>query len=510
MLIQKLKSIFGIVILLNLAASAFAQNRNANAVDFEKELIQIQSGVWDNPAMLSHQYSKSFTDVSLAAKQWKANELHLIEEGDKQSSIDFDAFSFKRLKKSFVYGRASYSKKNTNNIKWNTVSDYEKLAPYVVADTIGGKSYGENYYFEGIYSFIHRKNNYAIQAKYRSAEEYRKLDPRPRTTISDLEIKLGGTRKINSKYTIGLYTGFQDYQQDHEIGARRPGTGIKIYYLRGLGISDENFSTIVTNSKSNSNIYEIKGYSVGTQLLPIGQTGWFQSFSYKKSKLELLKTVGSGYDIVNDLVSKKFEFSLGRQYLLDQKTCKVKAFASYEDKKGREFNYNHNRKLLSVLDKYSESNVSGGISGILFVKKEKYTTFYKTSLTYNYDNLEYKKSTSRNPKQEIEKLRLDLNAGRSFQFNESALNVKLAAVFDYCVGSELMTTSPVAEGANKGLVIPNYDFLSADKFLLGTDIRYDINTKKSYNIYTRLAYHQMMISGSKSQYGINLAIGLTL
>ena len=510
MLPQKLKHLLGFIILLNLTVSAFSQKRNANEVDFEKELIQVQDGIWDNPACLAYRHNKSFTDVSLGAKQWKANEFHLIEKGNKMFSVDFDAYSFKKREKSFVFGRASYSKSNTSNIKWSTVSDYQELAPYIVADTIGGKSYSENYYFEGIYSLIHKRNNYAIQVKYRSAEDYRKLDPRPQSTVSNLEVILGGTREINSKYKIGLHAGFKDYQQNHYVDALRPGTGIKVFYLRGLGISDENFSSVITNGGGIGNIYEIKGYSLGVQLLPNNQSGVFQSISYKKSKLELLKLVGTQFDIVNDLDSRVFNFELGKQYVLPGKTFKIKGFASYQDQKGSDYNYNHNRKLLSLTEKYTSGTLKGGVDGILFVKKEKYNAFYQSRISYHIDESEYQLSSSQNPKKEIEKLSILLNAGRSFRFSKSSLNIKLSALADYNISSELTTSSLAADGANEALVIPNYEFLSADKLIFGSDIRYDIDTKKSYNIFTRVAYHQMIIRGSKSQYGFNLAIGLTL
>lgn len=504
---QKLKYFLGIAVLLNSATVAFSQNRNANAVDFEKELIQIQSEIWDNPATLGYRYNKSFTDVSLAVKQWKANELHTIEKGNKTFFVDFDAYSYKKREKSFVFGRVCYSKSNTSNIKWSTVSDYKELAPYIVADTIGGKSYGENYYFEGIYSLIQKKNNFAIQAKYRSAEDYRKLDPRPKSTVSDLEVKLGGIREINSKYMIGLHAGFHDYQQDHSIVAKRPGTGIKIFYLRGLGISDENFSTVVTDNEPIDNIYEKKGFSISTQLFPIGHTGFFQSLSYAANKLEFF---GDQNDLVNHLDSREFNFTLGKQYQFSNKIFKIKSFAFFQNKEGSDYNYNHNRQLLSVAEKFISSRLNGGVDGILFVKEEKHSSFYQTLISYGVDKSEYKVATTQNPKQEIEKLRIKLNAGRSFQFRKSSLNIKLLALADYSINSELTTSSLATDGANEGLVTLNYKFLSADKLMLSTDIRYDINIKNSYNIYTRLAYHQMIINESKSQYSFNLAIGLTL
>ena len=141
-----------------------------------------------------------------------------------------------------------------------------------------------------------------------------------------------------------------------------------------------NFSTVVTNSGGVGNIYEKKGYSLGTQLIPIGQTGWYQSFSYKKSKLELLKIVGTGYDIVNDLDAKEFQFTLGKQYQFTNKIFKINSFASYQSKTGSDYNYNYNRQLLSVIEKYSAKYLDGGFTSILLVRGIKHSSLYQMEI----------------------------------------------------------------------------------------------------------------------------------
>lgn len=510
MYLNSFKYILSLFLLINTVTLVFSQDRSANVGDFKQELIQIQDDIWSNPAMLGYQYNESFTDVSLAWKQWKANGMHRIETGDKTSSIDFDAYSFKKREKSFVFGRASYSKSNTDNIKWNTVIDYTELAPYIVGDTIGGKSYGEKYSFEGTYSLIQKKNTYAILAKYRSSESYRKLDPRPKSTVSDLEVNLGATTEISSKYRFGAYVGFRNYQQDHSIVAKRPGTGIKIFYLRGLGISDENFSTVVTNGGGVGNTYEKKGYFLGSQLFPISQTGWFQSFSYKKSKLEFLKTVGKGYDAVNDLDTKEFNFSLGKQFQVTNKIVKVKSFVSLLNKNGSDYYYNHNRQLLSVTEKYSARHSDGGFKGVLFIKNSKHSSLYSAMIKYSFDESEYQIATSKNPKQELEYVTLKLNTGRNFQFSKSSLNIKFGALAQYCINSDLITSSLAKGKANESLIVPNFEYLKSNWLNLTSNIRYDIDTKSTYGIYTKLAYQHIIIENSKIQYSFNFAIGLTL
>ncbi|NOU58381.1 DUF6850 family outer membrane beta-barrel protein [Marinifilum caeruleilacunae] len=499
------KYILGVVVIINSAAFAFTQNRNANAVDFEKELINNQSEIWRNPAMLSHKYDKSFSDISLSLQENKSNGLYIIELGDKNSAINFDAYSFKKRKQSSVFGRAKYIKSHTENIKWNTVSDYYRLYPFIVADTIGGKSYKEHYYFEGIYNYESENYTIGIQGKYKATEEYRKLDPRPKSTVSDVTINIGVLKKISKKYKIGANFSFADYQQDQDIDVYKTGAGIKIYYLRGMGVSDKEFSTPVKSNDPKYNTYELKSYEIGTQLIPVDDKGFFSSVSYQKSELELADILYK----INHMNSKTLNLSLGRLFKPNGRFLKLKSYFKYLSQKGFDHSYK-DFKLINVTQKYTADKFKLGIDGILFYKKEHRSTFYHLNVNYSYSNEERWILTGQKPLQELNHLNLNLGLGKRFVLKKSSLNLKLFSLANYCLNSDLITTNVASEGANEGLITPNYKFLSADKLILGTDIRYDIGTKKSYGLYTRLEYNQMIISGSKSQYGFNLAIGLTL
>lgn len=489
------------------ANTVVSQNRIANKVDFNQELINFQNLIWTNSALLYFYQDLSYSDISLQYGQEKANGLHRIEKGDETSDLNFDAFSFKKRKKSVVMGRASYKKSTSKNMIWNNVADYDLLAPYIVADTIGGTSMEELYAFEGAYCFKKGQNTYGVKALYRASEEYRKLDPRPKSTVSNLELNIGTSVAVQLKYRLGINVSYQNYQQDHSVKALRPGTGIKIFYLRGFGISDESFANVITDNSSAGHTYEQKGYSMGSQLLPITGNGFFNSVEYQHTKLELLDT---NYDLISRLMCNKLGVEIGKEYFENNKTIKVKAYVNYYKKSGSEFNYNLNRLLLSVTEKYTNTIMDGGISFIVSNSKKKNHFFYQSTLGYRNNNSNYKAVIAgENPLQEVEKVYLELKGGGRYKFPESVLSIKFCTGYESCLHHQIITSDLAVQSVDKTLVIPDYQFLSSDQFQISSDIRYDIDTNKMYGIYFRAKQFTMLFKNSQPYWGFSMAIGLT-
>jgi hypothetical protein len=504
MLKEKIRIVICILTLINTPLFVHGQERKALKTDFESELRTVQNELWINPALIDHQYKWEFTDASLTYKTRESLGLYTIEEGNKNTSIDFDAYSFKNILKSSLYGRATYNNSTTENINWNTVSDHILLAPYIVADSIGGKSFKENYAFEGIYKRSIKESSFAIQFKYKSSESYRKLDPRPKSTVSDLNIIIGGATPIFANYKFGLSLNYRDYQQNNGVEAMRPGTGIKLFYLRGFGISDENFSTVITDRQSNSNTYDIKGYSIAAQLMPDASSGFFHSLSYSTNRVELQTT--HQLDIVSHLENKKADLVIGKSYQSIKREIKIKAFVSYTDKKGFEYNYNHDRKLLSSGQKYSSNLLNAGINSVWLNHGKKNKALYNIELAYTKDESDYKTSSLQQPKQVIEYLRIKALGGKSLGFTKTGLNFKLSGIYLYTINNELVLSKLTEERVNNTLVLPNYNYLKNDKLIIDSDIRYDID----YGLYGRLNCQYIFIKSSKPQYSLALSIGLTL
>ena len=130
---------------------AFAQD----SARFERATIMSlpYQTAWQNPAIYGSAFQFTQNELKLTGDYSHASAPLLLEKGDGHSAIEAKTTAYIRLSNhTTVWGKASYTTKRTNNIRWNSTSDYDLLAPYVLADTVGGNTLGERYMFSGGYS----------------------------------------------------------------------------------------------------------------------------------------------------------------------------------------------------------------------------------------------------------------------------------------------------------------------------------------------------------------------
>ena len=135
-----------------------------------------------------------------------------------------------------------YNKKEQINIRWNSTSDYDLLAPYVLADTVGGNTLGERYMFSGGYSTSIGKWYVGAEMLFRAEQEWRKRDPRMRGIVSDLTVKLGTTYKVTDNYQIGAALSGNIYKQSNDVDLYNEQGGAAQYIMTGLGTYYKRFS----------------------------------------------------------------------------------------------------------------------------------------------------------------------------------------------------------------------------------------------------------------------------
>ena len=73
----------------------------------------------------------------------------LLQSGNGEKSIGFQADSYIRKKNYCLWGNALYRNGRVKNLKWNETSDWELLYPYLLADSVGGDLSKEIYSFTG-------------------------------------------------------------------------------------------------------------------------------------------------------------------------------------------------------------------------------------------------------------------------------------------------------------------------------------------------------------------------
>ena len=218
-----------------------AQNVDSTAtmhdviVDHLSLLNDVHEITWCNPAMMEGAHTHSLTHFYLSA-DWKKNSAPLVlQKGTGHFKAAVMADSYIRLgSNSTVWGKASYTTGKNHDIRWNSVADYDLLEPDILGDTIGGNTRSEVYVFEGGYSTHRGRWHMGGEMLFRAEQEYRKVDPRMRSIVSDLTLRVGAGYDI-AHYTFGFSFQGNIYRQTNSVDFYKPLGSIPEYQLMGLG-----------------------------------------------------------------------------------------------------------------------------------------------------------------------------------------------------------------------------------------------------------------------------------
>ena len=164
------------------------------------ELRQVE---WQNPALYGAAYMQSFTELKTQMTYRKMSRAFLQQQGNGVFHPQVEVTTFINTGKAWsTWGGASYLNGRNRSILWNSISDYQRLRPYVLADTLGGDTHIERYFFYGGYAQKIGKWRLGTDVHYRALQEYRDIDPRMRSIVSDLNINLGASYKTGN-YLLG-------------------------------------------------------------------------------------------------------------------------------------------------------------------------------------------------------------------------------------------------------------------------------------------------------------------
>lgn len=234
--------------------------------------------VFSNPAMKRYQSAASQTEVSVGYDYRHATTPIRLEQGDGHSRAFAHVDAFLHKGKATLWGEASYSNGSARNIQFCETSDFELLYPYLMADTVGGKSKQERYHFLGGFSYPIGRWNVAAQGSYTALMEYRTRDPRPKNLSGDLKVNVAASYRLgnpNNGYVLGLAIDARKYKQTNEVKLYNEVSVPTIYHLTGLGYDYYRFRGM------NTSTY-YKGYGVGSMLdlARVDHRGWFAHAEY--------------------------------------------------------------------------------------------------------------------------------------------------------------------------------------------------------------------------------------
>lgn len=214
---------------------------------------------WSNPAMMESAYRHSLTHFYLTADWQKHSAPFVLQKGTGHFMAAVKADSYLRLgDNTAVWGKASYTTSKNHDIKWNSIADYDLLEPDILGDTLGGNTRSEKYVFEGGYSTHRGRWHWGGEMLFRAEQEYRKVDPRTRSIVSDLTLRAGAGYDI-AHHSVGFSLQGNIYRQTSSVDFYKPLGSIPEYQLMGLG-------EIYTRFSGDINDLIFKGGGVKMQL----------------------------------------------------------------------------------------------------------------------------------------------------------------------------------------------------------------------------------------------------
>ncbi len=261
-----------------------AQEANLVGKVFEHTLLRdgVNASVFLNPAMQSFHYQHSLNTLNLGYDYRHASTPKRLERGDghRQAFVDVDAYLHKG--KATLWGNAYYVNGSTRNVRYNEITDFDLLYPYLMADTVGGKTQQEFYHFMGGFSYpLGKKWTIGAEGEYTAKMEYRTRDPRPKNLTGDLRAKVGVSYLLGVLHSLGAAVTARKYKQTNELKLYNEVSVPTIYHLTGLGNDYYRFRGV------NTSTY-YKGYGVGGMLTysQKDQRGWFAQAEYEYTNID--------------------------------------------------------------------------------------------------------------------------------------------------------------------------------------------------------------------------------
>ncbi len=262
---------FLILSFIGLALVAHAQQKDDVAPKHEvlAEHLSMSNdamlSAWDNPALMEMAYKTSLTQFGVALDRLERSEPFVLQKGTGHTLTSIKVDTYLRLSAgSAVWGKASYMTGMKRGIKWNSVADFDLLEPDILGDTVGGDTRTEQYVFEGGYASRINRWRVGGEMLFRAEQEYRKVDPRMRSIVTDLTLRTGVSRELGEN-NLGLSVEGNIYRQTGSVDFYKPLGSVPEYQMLGLGAVYSRFSGDI-----NDLFFKGGGIKVHADLMPNG------------------------------------------------------------------------------------------------------------------------------------------------------------------------------------------------------------------------------------------------
>ncbi|MDR1624567.1 MAG: hypothetical protein LBS04_06310 [Tannerellaceae bacterium] len=432
-------------------------------------VVRFSSATTYNPGAKVYTLQPDLSDLGIVYEK-QTGDAGLTQTGTAFDDYVLKAESYARKGKHHLWGKASYAKTHTDNIKWNESSDYYTIYPYVFADSTGGDNLtGERYDFMGGYAQNRGQIAWGISLDYRALMEYRSVDPRPNNNTSNLVFHTGLNRKISGKYAVGGGFFLRKYKQANAIEfSNSLGRKSSLHHMTGLGSDAFLFANNETASLFNG-----KGYGANVQLLPINGNDVSATLAWEHFSCEKQLNINQNLGL-SSIDEGKYIAEITYLKQTGKHTLGAKAEATYTDRRGTEgkFTKNENNEYVKISSEtqYKNQRTDASLT-FIYQHRDSKTSWHTMPCISYYNTNESHKATSR--RMNVCRMGLGIQQGMAHAIKKHLIDVEANLGYVQNLSKRVELTGLAEEKGIFKFLMHDYDYLSSNAFSAGLSVRFD-------------------------------------
>lgn len=508
-MLKTLKTFQILLIFLCVSSIANAQDSLSLFQNFQNQYDAergFKQQVYYNPANMLDYSSSSFSQLSATTFSQK-DKVYRQQKGSGQSGFGVYTNSFQKLNdRKVLWGSASYENLKIKQVKWNENLDFDRVAPYITSDSVGGDIDVERYKFLGGYAQKFNKFLFGAEVAYKAQLGSRARDPRLENTTSDLAIKVGVGYTIYKRIVVDAFVEGNKYQQNSTTRFVSQLGQPTVHQMTGLGYYNNLFSG---GTSSMSTVNEEYHYKVGGKISNNQSKDFYILAQFGQANMKRSYTgIVNRYYYVADLNNDIIELEGAKFFQVNNQRIGIKANYFSRKLRGLEYGYSVNTKVLQQIYKrlsYKRDEETSTFSLFYSLNKEKFRISFIPYYGF----------------QEVTEQRAFPYSGQKFKYNilgasldyvqELAKNQTLSfqPFFNYKSVSSAKNalTKPNLATINTWIV-NDFNYLSSDITTIGANLRYDIKLEKLPTFYINGSFIQSKIQSKNNNFS-SLSLGIT-
>lgn len=454
---------------------------------------------WLNPAIKQWQHNYSISSVETTFSQAKSPVD--IRKGDQEDIITFDAQTYMKHQSSTLWGRAFYHNGRTRNMRWNETSDVEVVAPYMLADSVGGKRLNiERYSFSGGYADHNSRFSWGATVGYTAGLYYRNVDPRPRNVTAELNIAAGAAIDVKG-FDIAAALLFKKYKQTNNVAFYSELGNEKLFHLTGPTTDYARFAGTAYNT-----YYKGQQWSATLNLIPRDKSGLALTFEASRFALDNVLTTFNKLPMAHLTLNE-----LTAEVAWLKQEIKLKTHAKTARRVGTENIFGDPAASvypkIGELNMYFENRFNTGIAALWEAAvTQRVRIALQPTIDYNHSNTLYVDPYCRRL---INDFAYALKVKTDYSVRRTLLTLCAWAIISDPVKSEL--TLPQSNLELSGLqraVESNFNYLAHTRTTLAAQAQAFFSLNSKYAIKLALTYRHAALTHSDKEQFFLAAVGV--